>query len=171
MIQELSHCAGPISPEKAPSCESWVRLYSSCSHMLKAIKLYWRLELGTGRRGQIPLRETREAVEKKRPRSKGVIALRAIECSGNWVECASYRNKLVHENRPVVVGLEATKRSTWTRIQGPDYEGYEFGYTSLSEVSLEKFSESLRDVYRLLFVGYRDIARMLGRRIPREQWW
>jgi hypothetical protein len=148
-----------------------LRLYSSCSHIHKAIKLYWGLDLGKGHRGQIPVRETREAVQKRLPRSRVVKALQAIECSGNWALCASYRNKWVHENRPAVVGLEATRRLTWTRIKGADYEGYDFGYTQLSEVSLERFSDSLRDVYCLLFAGYRDSARMLGRKMLREQCW
>jgi hypothetical protein len=148
-----------------------LRLYSSCSHILKAIKLYWGLEFGKKRRGQTPVIETREALQKKLPRSRVVIALRAIESSVDWAQCASYRNRWVHEDRPAVVGLEATSRSTWTRIQGTDFEGYEFGRTPLTKVSLGQFSVSLRDVCRLLFVGYRDTGRVLARKVHREQWW
>jgi hypothetical protein len=148
-----------------------LRLFSSCSHILKAIKLYWGLALGKKHRGQTPIRETREALQKKLPRSRVLMALRAIEGSGNWALCAKYRNEWVHENRAAFVGLDVTTRITWTRIQGADYEGYEFGCIALSEVSPGQFAESLRDVYRLLFVVYRDTARSLVRKMPRGEWW
>ena len=100
-----------------------------------------------------------------------VSALRAIESSGDWAQCASYRNTWVHEDRPAVVGLEATKRITWTRFEGADYEGYEIGCMPLTEVSLEQFSESLCGVCHMLFVGYRDTGRVLARKVHRDQWW
>lgn len=148
-----------------------LRLYSSCSHILKAIKLYWGLELGKKRRGQTPVMETREALAKKLPRSMVVTALRAIESSGNWAQCVSYRNRWVHEDRPAVVALEATRRINWTRIEGADYEGYEIGYMPLTEVSLGQFSESLRDFCHLLFAGYRDTGRVLARKARRQLRW
>lgn len=62
-------------------------------------------------------------------------------------------------------------RMTSTRFEGPGFEGYEFGYTELSKIYPNQFSDSLRDVFGLLFIAYRDTARILGKELRREIRW
>jgi hypothetical protein len=144
-----------------------LRIHASSQHMFNAIKAHFNLRrVGKKRRGKNLLESTLDALEHKNAKSAAVRWLRGLNSNPAWAACEDYRNRWVHNNRPVLAGLEPNL--TLARVVvDPGAAGFSFGSGPWAELTVDQLQETCKSAYVALLDVYLKVIKMTSPRASR----
>ena len=154
-----------------------LRLYSSCEHLLKCVKLYWGLRLPGKSRDSLLVKVITAAEKSDQPQLSGDVTTSLRGLGTDWAECKKYRDAWVHDVRPGMEGLDwEVSFKPWNAhdmppaiVQALKDSGYPVPVTgSGKSVSvgrgrkIDELHRIVRNAYCQLFGVYERLAPLLN---------